>query len=102
MPCPTCTHSLTDAEFNTVKKEIIQELNNLKAKGVKLKSQLDDIVKLDTKAKEQFLQYQADDLKKLKKKLKRLSHQLPLILINCEIFLPTAISVKNKLINLKQ
>ena len=70
MPCPTCTHSLTDAEFNTVKKEIIQELNNLKAKGVKLKSQLDDIVKLDTKAKEQFLQYQADDLKKVEEEIK--------------------------------
>ena len=70
VPCPTCTHSLTDAEFNTVKKEIIQELNNLKAKGVKLKSQLDDIVKLDTKAKEQFLQYQADDLKKVEEEIK--------------------------------
>ena len=61
---------MTDAEFNTVKKEIIQELNNLKAKGVKLKSQLDDIVKLDTKAKEQFLQYQADDLKKVEEEIK--------------------------------
>ena len=70
VPCPTCTHSLTDAEFNTVKKEIIQELNNLKTKGVKLKSQLDDIVKLDTKAKEQFLQYQADDLKKVEEEIK--------------------------------
>lgn len=51
VPCPTCTHSLTDAEFNTVKKEIIQELNNLKAKGVKLKSQLDRHCEIGYKSK---------------------------------------------------
>ncbi len=70
VPCPTCTHALTDAEFNSVKTDITKQLNALKAKGTNLKSQLADLVKLDEQAKEQFLQYQQDDLKKVEVEIK--------------------------------
>ncbi len=68
--CPTCTHTLTDAEFNSVKTDIMKQLNALKTKGVNLKSQLNDIKKLNEQAKEQFLQYQSDDLKKVEVEIK--------------------------------
>lgn len=70
VPCPTCTHALTDAEFNSVRTDITKQLNALKAKGENLKSQLDDLMKLDAQAKEQFLQYQQDDLKKVEVEIK--------------------------------
>lgn len=68
--CPTCTHALTDAEFNSVKTDIMKQLNELKTKGINLKSQLDDLMKLNEQAKEQFLQYQSDDLKKVEVEIK--------------------------------
>lgn len=70
VPCPTCTHSLTETEFNSVKADIVKELNELKTKGINLKSQLDDLTRLDKQAKEQFLQFQKDDLSKIEKKIK--------------------------------
>ncbi len=45
-------------------KDITATLANMKKNGANLNSQLDDIVKLDAQAKDQFEQYKADDLKK--------------------------------------
>ena len=58
----------------------------MKKNGTNLNSQLDDIVKLDAQAKDQFEQYKADDLKKgLRKKSRMSSRQLLLILTGCAI-----------------
>lgn len=59
VPCPTCTHALTNEEFNAVRKDITATLANMKKNGANLNSQLDDIVKLDAQAKDQFEQYKA-------------------------------------------
>lgn len=72
VPCPTCTHSLTETEFNSVKTDIVKELNELKSKGINLKSQLDDLTRLDAQSKEQFLQFQKDDLFKTEERIKAL------------------------------
>lgn len=71
VPCPTCTHALTNEEFNKVRKDITATLDEMKKNGVNLKSQLDDLIKLDTQAKEQFEQYKADDLKKVDEEIKK-------------------------------
>lgn len=71
VPCPTCTHALTNEEFNSVRKDITATLNELKQKGVNLKSQLDDLLELNAKAKEQFEQYKADDLKKVEDEIRK-------------------------------
>ena len=42
----------------------------MKKNGANLNSQLDDIVKLDAQAKDQFEQYKADDLKKVEEEIK--------------------------------
>ena len=70
VPCPTCTHALTNEEFNAVRKDITATLANMKKNGANLNSQLDDIVKLDAQAKDQFEQYKADDLKKVEEEIK--------------------------------
>lgn len=70
VPCPTCTHALTNEEFNTVRKDITATLAEMKQKGANLKSQIDDLMKLDAQAKEQFEQYKADDLKKVDEEIK--------------------------------
>lgn len=70
VPCPTCTHALTNEEFNAVRKDITETLANMKKNGANLNSQLDDIVKLDAQAKDQFEQYKADDLKKVEEEIK--------------------------------
>lgn len=71
VPCPTCTHALTNEEFNAVRKDITSTLAELKKKGANLKSQLDDLMKLNAQAKEQFEQYKADDLKKIDDEIKK-------------------------------
>lgn len=71
VPCPTCTHTLTNEEFNSVRTDITAKLAGLKKKGTNLKSQLDDLLELNTKAKEQFEQYKADDLKKIDEEIKK-------------------------------
>lgn len=71
VPCPTCTHALTNEEFNSVRKDITAKLAELKQKGANLKSQLDDLLELNAKAKEQFEQYKADDLKKVEDEIKK-------------------------------
>lgn len=72
VPCPTCTHALTNEEFNTVRKDITATLAKMKQKGANLKSQLGDLVELDKQAKEQFEQYKADDLKKVENEIKNI------------------------------
>jgi recombinational DNA repair ATPase RecF len=65
VPCPTCAHILTDAEFNSVRANMKNELSKVQERGKALKSQLNDLTGLDAQAKSQFDKFRAEDMEKV-------------------------------------
>lgn len=71
--CPTCRRPVTDADLAAVQGALQQSTLAIVEEGKALKAQLEEVMELEKKSEETFLQFQADDVTALEAKIEQLT-----------------------------
>lgn len=70
--CPTCKRTLSDQELPAVCRDLTERVEKIVTSGKEAKAQLDELLALEKKTEDTFLQFKAQDVQKLTEEIGRL------------------------------